>query len=339
MDLLQNRSFVRGFRRFSWHVTKCIKCHACHGICTLSPLRAALTTLTTRFAENTPHDTSKVLRLPRKMTSEVSKVLCLPQKMQHIFWKRSKSIAPATENDFWRVLKHVGMPQSATPATQSDMTTSSDTSKKSRFCDFSHRHGNFEATTAADGRLRTVAEGCGRLRTLADARSRVTRTLVNPQTPKCKTRTLRYAFGKNGRVKTTTWYIVLAHGTKIERSCAFTHLIACLQISCIFYLFIYLLVCICLFMHCLICLLIVFIIYLSIYLFIYLSIYLFIYFIFLPICIYFCLFISWSIQKLCVYLCLCLYTYWFVLPFFSSCFWIDLFINKYSIYTIHLFFF
>ena len=30
MDLPQTRSFVRGFRRFSSHVTKC---HACHGIC------------------------------------------------------------------------------------------------------------------------------------------------------------------------------------------------------------------------------------------------------------------------------------------------------------------
>ena len=38
--LLQNRCFVRGFRRpFSAHLTKC---HAYHGICTLSPLDAAL---------------------------------------------------------------------------------------------------------------------------------------------------------------------------------------------------------------------------------------------------------------------------------------------------------
>ena len=35
----QNRCFVRGFRQFSAHRTKC---HACHGICTLSPLDAAL---------------------------------------------------------------------------------------------------------------------------------------------------------------------------------------------------------------------------------------------------------------------------------------------------------
>ena len=35
----QNRYFVRGFCQFSAHRTKC---HDCHGICTLSPLDAAL---------------------------------------------------------------------------------------------------------------------------------------------------------------------------------------------------------------------------------------------------------------------------------------------------------
>ena len=51
---LQNRCFVRGFRQFSAHLTKC---HACNGIRTLSPLHAALTM---RFAKNEPQDTSKV---------------------------------------------------------------------------------------------------------------------------------------------------------------------------------------------------------------------------------------------------------------------------------------
>ena len=75
----QNRCFVRGFRQFSAHVRKC---HACHRICTLSPLDAALPM---RFAKNTQQDTSKVLRLPRKMTMDTSKVLRLPRKLQHIF--------------------------------------------------------------------------------------------------------------------------------------------------------------------------------------------------------------------------------------------------------------
>ena len=198
MDLLQNRGFVRGFWRLSRHVTKC---HACHGICISSPLRAAVTM---RFAKTCNPTRPKCCTCHAKWNRRCPKCCACHEKMQQIFGKCSKSIAPATQNDFWRVLKHDGMPGSATPATQNDMTTASDTSKKSRFCDFSHRH--FAPTTAAVGRLRTVANGCGRsrtvadgckrLRTVADAKNRVTRTQVNPQTPKCKTRTLHYAFGK-----------------------------------------------------------------------------------------------------------------------------------------------
>ena len=52
--------------------------------------------------------------------------------------------------------------QNAAPATQNDMTTASDTSRKSSFATFpyfSHRHGNVAPTTAADGRLRTPKAG------------------------------------------------------------------------------------------------------------------------------------------------------------------------------------
>ena len=49
---LKNRCFVQGFRQFSSHL---VKCHTCHGICTLLPLDAALTM---PFAKNTQHDTS-----------------------------------------------------------------------------------------------------------------------------------------------------------------------------------------------------------------------------------------------------------------------------------------
>ena len=110
--LPQNRCFVGGFRQFSAHLTKC---HVCHGICTLSPLDTALPM---RFVKNTQHDASKVLRLPRKMTMDTSKVLRLPRKLQRIFWKRRKSFAPATQNDFRHVTKHVWMSRSATPATR-----------------------------------------------------------------------------------------------------------------------------------------------------------------------------------------------------------------------------
>ena len=88
-------------------------------ICTLPPLDAVLTM---RFTKNTQHDSSKVLRLPRKMTMEVSKVLRLPRKMHLVFWKRCESIAPITQNDFRHVVKHVGMSRSATPATRNKVT-------------------------------------------------------------------------------------------------------------------------------------------------------------------------------------------------------------------------
>jgi len=62
----------------------------------------------TATAEETQHDSSKVLRLPRKITMGTSKVLrLLPRKMQRIFCKRRKSIALATQNDFPHVTKHV----------------------------------------------------------------------------------------------------------------------------------------------------------------------------------------------------------------------------------------
>ena len=43
---------------------------------------------------------------------------------------------------FRRVSKQVGMSQSATPATQNDMTTCLETFEKGRFCSFPHRHGD-----------------------------------------------------------------------------------------------------------------------------------------------------------------------------------------------------
>ena len=112
----QNRCFVRGFRQFSAHRTKC---HYCHRICTLSPLDAALPM---RFIKNTQHDTSKVLRLPRKMTMDTSKVLRLPRNLPRIFAKRRKSIAPATQNDFRHVTECCWMSRSATPATRNEAT-------------------------------------------------------------------------------------------------------------------------------------------------------------------------------------------------------------------------
>ena len=55
-----------------------------------------------RFAKNTHRDTSEVLRMPRRMTTEVSKVLRLPRKMQlnWLWWRRvmSSSMARALDS-------------------------------------------------------------------------------------------------------------------------------------------------------------------------------------------------------------------------------------------------
>ena len=96
-------------------------------------------------------DTSEVLRLPRKMTTEISKMLRLPQKLQLILRKRRS--APATQNQFQHVIKQVGMSRSAAPATQNDMTTCLDTFEKERLCNFPHRHG--EATGKPETRDET----------------------------------------------------------------------------------------------------------------------------------------------------------------------------------------
>ena len=128
-----------------------------------------------RFAQNTQHDTSKVLRLPCKMTSEVSKVLRMPQKLQRIFWKRGKSIVPATQNHFWHVMKHVGIWQSATPAMRNEAMWRWKCPKGPPFAKLTIG----TAMTTSRERLRTVANGYRRL-------SNVWRTQLNPQTPRVK---------------------------------------------------------------------------------------------------------------------------------------------------------
>ena len=170
---------MRGFRQFSPHLTNC---HACHGICTLSPLDAALPL---RFVKNTQHDTSKVLRLPRKMMMDTSKVLRLPRKLPRIVWKRCKSLAPATQNDLRHVTKHVWMSRSAMPATRNEATPHVKPPKM---------------TPSAELTIGTAMRPSrGRLRTVANVNATSSEHTLNPQTPRppewngnpC------YAFGKN----------------------------------------------------------------------------------------------------------------------------------------------
>ena len=134
------------------------------------------------ICKNTQHDTSKVVRLRRKMTMHTSKVLRLPRKLPHIFWKRRKSIAPATQNDFRHVTKHLWMSRSATPATRNEATRRLKTSKNDHLCRTYHRHGHMAIA-------RTVADGCDRERS-------VERTHPQPPDPQSETGTLATHSGK-----------------------------------------------------------------------------------------------------------------------------------------------
>ena len=138
-----------------------------------------------RFTKNTQQDTSKVLRLPRKMTMDTSKVLSLPRKLQHIFWKRHKSIAPATQNDFQHVAKHVWMTRSATPATRNEATTRLKPPKMTTSAELTIG----TAIWSSRGRLRTVADGC-------DHKRNVERTHPQPPDPQSETETLATHSGK-----------------------------------------------------------------------------------------------------------------------------------------------
>ena len=155
--------------------------------------------------KNKQHDTSKVLRLPRKMTMDTSKVLRLPRKLQHIFWKRHKSIAPATQNDFRHVPEHVWMSRSATPATRNEATRRLKPPKRTTSAKLpigtAIRSSRERLRTVANGceRLRTVANGCGRLRTVAngcDHKRNVERTHPQPPDPQSETGTLATHSGK-----------------------------------------------------------------------------------------------------------------------------------------------
>ena len=87
---------------------------------------------------------------------------------------------------FWHfrhVIKQVGMSQSATPATQNDMTTSLETFEKDRFSSFFHRHG--DATGKRDTQTRHVdAEKlgfCARLPAIFTVADKIKRQVGAPK--------------------------------------------------------------------------------------------------------------------------------------------------------------
>ena len=170
--LPKNWWFVRGFYHFSAHVTKCQACQ--DGICTLSPLEAALTK---RFAKNTQHDSSKVLRLPRKM--DTSKVLRLPQKTgTHLLKTSQKYCACHTNDDTLRNTSECHeVPHLPRETKLRDLwNPKSDHCCRTRYI--------YRPRANGCGLLRTVANGCGRLRTVPNGCATSSEHTLNPQTPR-----------------------------------------------------------------------------------------------------------------------------------------------------------
>ena len=137
-----------------------------------------------------------MLRMPRKMTVDTSKVLRLPRKLQVILRKRRKSIAQRLSTRYKARLNvrkcH------ACHAKRSNTTC--ETSKSDPFCRTYHRHGHTGlARTVADGceRLQTVANGCKRLQTVCEHKRNVERTHPQPTDPQSETGTLAMHSGKN----------------------------------------------------------------------------------------------------------------------------------------------
>ena len=146
-----------------------------------------------RFAKNTQHGTSKVLRLPRKMTMDMSKVPRLRRKLQLILRKTSQKYCACHTKRHSNALSirfecHKGH---ACHAKRSKATC--ETSKSDPFCRTYHRHGH-------TGIARTVADGCERLRTQTQRRANTPST---PRPPEWNGNPC-YAFGKKSRPKSTT---------------------------------------------------------------------------------------------------------------------------------------
>ena len=155
---------MRDFRQFLAHLTKC---NACQGICTLSPLHAALTL---RFAQNEPQDTSKVLHLPRKITMMVSKVLRLPGKNATHLLKTSQKYCGCAHKTTFHKSRNTSECHEVPrlPRTRNAATRQLKLPKMTPLAELTIGmawHGH----TALNGceRLRTVADGCRRLRTVA----------------------------------------------------------------------------------------------------------------------------------------------------------------------------
>ena len=129
-------------------------CHACHAMRTLSPFHAAHNN-SIRCAKNTQHDSSKVLRLPRKREdAHVQSAAPATKHASHLL-EPCKSIArcKVKQNDSRHFFRHVRTSRNARPATQNNIRTCFETLDNERVCSFPHRHG--DATRKPENRDET----------------------------------------------------------------------------------------------------------------------------------------------------------------------------------------
>ena len=181
--LPQNRCFVRGCRQFSSsHLTKC---HACHGICTLSPLDAALTmrfhkarsTTRLKCAAPATQDDDGHVQSPAPATKTATHLVKTSQKYYTCHTKKRFSTRYKTRLNVTKC--------HACHANRSNATF--ETSKNAPYCRTYHRHSH-------TGIARTVADGCGRL-------GNVERTHPQPPDPQSETGTL----ATHSRKKVIPW--------------------------------------------------------------------------------------------------------------------------------------
>ena len=110
-------------------------------------------------------------------------------------------IAPATQNGFRHVAKHVWMSRSAMPATRNEATDMRNLQKRTLLRNLYHRHGHRGPHRVARERLQTVADGW----------ATSSEHTLNPQTPRgagapewngnpC------YTFGKNWTTSKREWW-------------------------------------------------------------------------------------------------------------------------------------
>ena len=147
---------------------KASKSHACHGICTLSPINAALPM---RYAKNTQHDMS--ISAAPAMQNDDGHVQSATKTATHLLKTSPKYCACHTKRLSTRYRTRLNVTKRhACHAKRSNER--SETSKNDHRCRTYHRHGHIAIA-------RTVANGCERLRPQTQRRANTPSTPRPPE--------------------------------------------------------------------------------------------------------------------------------------------------------------